>query len=215
MVETILAAVIEHRLPPGTKLAEEKLSEHFGVNRARIRQVFDRLAHEGIVTRLHNRGAFVSEPSAEDARELFEVRRLIEPAIVRAAAARHNRAAKKRLDAHLAAEAAAARAGDARALIRLTGEFHILLADLAGNSLLARLLRELETRTSLIIFLYDRPHQPSCRGNDHVAIAAAVARGDGAEAARLMLAHLNEVEKGLDVRRAAGGPLDLAEALGA
>lgn len=213
MVETILAAVIEHRLPPGTKLAEEKLALHFGVNRARIRQVFDRLAHDGIVTRQHNRGAFVSEPSAEDARELFAVRRLIEPAIVHAAAARIDRTAKKRLDAHLAAEAAANRVGDVRALIRLTGEFHLLLADLAGNSLLARLLRELETRTSLIIFLYDRPHQPSCRGHDHVKIAAAVLRGDGAEAARLMLQHLDEVEKGLDVRRGATGTLDLAEAL--
>ena len=90
----------------------------------------------------------------------------------------------------------------------------MLLAELAGNALMLRLLREMETLTSLIIYLYESPDLPACRGNDHVAISAAIIEGDRARAARLMLAHLTEVEAGLDMRRAAPPGFDLAEALG-
>ena len=213
MVERIMGAVVEHRLPPGTKLVEDRLAEVFGVNRARVRPVLARLAHEGIVTLHPNRGAFVSEPTAEQAREVFAVRRLLEPAIVQGLAARTGSAMVKRLDAHLKKESDAHAAGDHRALIRLTGEFHLLLAELAGNSLMLRVMRELETLTSLIIYLYESPNVPACRGNDHVAITEAIAKGDGARAAKLMLAHLNEVEGGLDMQRASQDDFDLAGAL--
>ena len=214
MVERIMLAVVERRLPPGTKLVEDRLAGIFGVNRARVRAVLARLAHEGIVTLHANRGAFVSEPSAEQAREVFEVRRLLEPALVQTLSARAERALEARLNAHLQKEAAAFARADQRALIRLTGEFHLLLAELAGNALILRLLREMETLTSLIIYLYESPDLPACRGNDHLAISAAIIEGDGARAARLMLAHLTEVEAGLDMRRAAPPGFDLAEALG-
>jgi len=213
MVERIMGAVVEHRLPPGTKLVEDRLAEIFGVNRARVRPVLARLAHEGIVTLHPNRGAFVSEPTAAQAREVFEVRRLLEPAIVQGLAARTSSAMVKRLEAHLKKEADAHAAGDHRALIRLTGEFHLLLAELAGNALMLRVMRELETLTSLIIYLYESPNVPACRGNDHVAITEAIAKGDGARAAWLMLAHLNEVEGGLDMQRASQDDFDLAGAL--
>jgi DNA-binding GntR family transcriptional regulator len=213
MVERIMGAVVEHRLPPGTRLVEDRLAEVFGVNRARVRPVLARLAHEGIVTLQPNRGAFISEPTAGQAHEVFEVRRLLEPAIVQTLAARTDRALEKRLDAHLKKEADAAARGDHRAVIRLTGEFHLLLAEEAGNSLMLRVLRELETLTSLIIYLYESPNLPACRGNDHVAITEAIVRGDGARAAKLMLAHLNEVEGGLDMQRSSADDFDLAAAL--
>jgi DNA-binding GntR family transcriptional regulator len=214
MVEKIMTAVVEHRLPPGTKLGEDRLAEFFGVNRARVRQVLTRLAHEGIVTQQPNRGSFISEPTVEEAREVFEVRKLIEPAIVKNVAARGTRAVKKRLDAHLAREADAEARRDHRALIRLTGEFHLLLAELAGNALMLRMMREMETLTCLIIYLYDSPNMPACRGNEHVEIAAAILRGDGERAAALMLDHLGEVEAGLDMKRAPAQGFDLIEALG-
>ncbi len=213
MVERILAAVVEHRLPPGTQLVEDRLAEVFGVNRARVRPVLARLAHEGIVTLHPNRGAFVSEPTAAQAREVFEVRRLLEPAVVQTLAARRARGLQSRLKAHLKKEAEAAARNDHRALIRLTGDFHLLLAELAGNTLMLRILRETETLTSLIIYLYESPNVPACRGNDHVEIAAAIVRGDSARAAQLMLAHLNEVEGGLDMQRRLQSDFDLAGAL--
>ncbi|HEU4475111.1 MAG TPA: GntR family transcriptional regulator, partial [Methyloceanibacter sp.] len=61
--ERILAAIFEHRLPPGTKLGEDRLASIFAVSRARIRRVLPRLAHEGVVRLEPNRGAFVAQPS--------------------------------------------------------------------------------------------------------------------------------------------------------
>ena len=215
MVERIMAAVVEHRLPPGTKLGEDRLAEIFGVSRAKVRQLLARLAHEGIATIQPNRGAFVSEPTIEQAREIFELRNLIEPAIAKSVARKAEGATAKRLNAHLAREAQAVAKNDHRTLIRLTGEFHLLLAELAGNVTTLRIMREMETLTSLINYLYDSPSMPGCRGNDHVAIAAAIVKGDGARAAALMREHLAELESCLDMQRAPAREFDLGEALGA
>ena len=214
MVDRILSAVIERRLPPGTKLGEDRLAELFGVSRAKVRQLLARLAHEGIVTLHPNRGAFVSELTVAQAREIFELRKLIEPAVAKTVARSADKAAIKRLNAHLAREKQAAATGDHRALIRLTGAFHLLLAELAGNATTLRILREMETLTSLVLYLYDNPGMPGCRDNDHVAITAAIAKGDATRAAALMHEHLGEVESCLDMERAPAQEFDLADALG-
>ena len=214
MHDRVMAAVVEHRLPPGTKLGEDRLAEIFGVNRARVRQLLTRLAHEGIVTILPNRGAFVSEPTVGQAREVFELRNLIEPAIVTTVAAKADTTMVRRLRAHLAREERARAQGDHRTLIRLTGEFHLLLAELAGNATTLRILREMETLTSLINYLYDSPSMSGCRGNDHVAIVAAIARGAGARAAVLMREHLAELEHCLEMAPEPAREFDLGDALG-
>ena len=80
-------AVIEQRLPPGTKLSEAALCEAFGVGRAKVRRASGVAGRE--IVELHaNRGAFVARPTAQEARDVFDARRTIEPGIVRQAAAR-------------------------------------------------------------------------------------------------------------------------------
>ena len=74
--ERLMAAIFEHRLPPGTKLGEESLAAIFGVSRARIRRVLPRLAHDGVVHLEPNRGAFVAKPTVQEARDVFEARRV-------------------------------------------------------------------------------------------------------------------------------------------
>lgn len=213
--ERLLSAIFEHRLPPGTKLGEEGLAAIFGVSRARIRAVLPRLAHDGLVTLEPNRGAFVAQPTVEQARDVFEARRLIEPGIaLRLARQSDRRAAVAQLRRHVAAERKARAAGDARAIVRLSGEFHILLAELAGNALLAKALRELASLTCLIIALYDKPAKPSCLGEEHGEIADAIAAGDARRVAALMVEHLNHVEQHLDLSGAGDGEIDLAAALG-
>ncbi|MFN2331682.1 MAG: GntR family transcriptional regulator, partial [Halomonas sp.] len=67
IAERITDAVMEHRLPPGIKLVEEKLASAFGVSRTKIRQALTLLAQEGLVTLHPNRGAFVKRPTAAEA----------------------------------------------------------------------------------------------------------------------------------------------------
>lgn len=207
--ERVLGAILAHQLPPGTQLVEEKLAGVFGVSRTKIRQALGRLAHDAIVQIIPNRGAFVSSPTVAEAREVFAARRLIEPHLVGELARKATASQVRRLRAHVGLEAAARAAGDRRAIIRLSGDFHQIIAEQAGNSVLARTMRELETLTCLVIILYDAPHVASCAHDEHAAITDAIEAHDAALAAARMIEHLGHVEGALDLQRAGGGEVDL------
>jgi len=198
--ERIVSAIFEHRLAPGTKLVEDRLVEIFGANRNRIRSVLARLAHEQVVHLEPNRGAFVAAPTPSEAREIFESRRLIEPGVVRRLIETVDRAGIERLRALVREEAKARADNDRRSIIRISGEFHIVLAQLAGNRFLTRTMRELASLTCLIIFLYDSPSIPSCHGEEHAEITEAIASKDTERAVQLMLHHLDHVESSLTLQ---------------
>lgn len=195
--DKIYVALLEHRLLPGTKLVEERLAEIFGVSRARIREVLARLAHEHIVELIPQRGAYVARPTTEQARDVFEARRLIEPAVLRRLVGTLTPEKLERLRQHQELELDARRRDDKRAVIRLSGEFHSLAAELAGNSALTRNMRELSMLTCLAILLYDAPTSASCRADEHSQIIEAVARRDAPRAEKIMLAHLDHIESSL------------------
>ena len=118
IVERIFEAIIDQRLPAGTKLSESSLCEAFGVGRMRIRQSLLLLASREVVDLLPKRGAFVASPTADQAREVFEVRRLIEPRLVELFIERATPADMKRLKACIDDEESARQVGDMRRAIR-------------------------------------------------------------------------------------------------
>jgi DNA-binding GntR family transcriptional regulator len=195
--EKVYVAILEHRLHPGTKLVEERLADIFGVSRARIREVLARLAHEQIVELFPQRGAYVAKPTIEQALDVFEARRLIEPAVLRRLIETVTPEKLARLRQHQDLELDARRRDDKRAVIRLSGEFHSLAAELAGNTALARSMRELSVLTCLMIFLYDAPTSTSCRADEHSQIIDAIAKRDSVRAERLMLEHLDHIESSM------------------
>lgn len=195
--ERIVSAIFEHRLAPGTKLVEDRLADIFSVNRSTVRSALSRLAHEQIVRLEPNRGAFVASPSPREAREIFESRRLIEPGLVRRLAGSIDRRGILQLRAMVHEEAQARSRNDRRSIIRMSGEFHIAIAELAGNAFLAKVIHELASLTCLIIFLYDSPAIPSCHGDEHAEITEAIAGKDAERAVALMLQHLDHVERSL------------------
>lgn len=198
-------AILEHRLLPGTKLGEDRLADIFAVSRARIRQVLTQLAHAQLVEIFPQRGAFVACPSPEQARDIFEARQVVEPAVVQRLIATLTPAKLAQLRRHVAAETAARLAGDQRAIIRLSGEFHVLLAELAGNSALVRTMRDLSAVTCLIISLYNAPTMHSCRSDEHAELIAAIAQHDVAKAQQLVLEHLAHIEQSLVLSPGEGG----------
>jgi DNA-binding GntR family transcriptional regulator len=210
--ERVLNAILEHRLRPGTQLVEERLAAVFGVSRTKIRHALARLAHDGIVTVFPNRGAFVTSPSREEVHELFEARRLIEPALVRRLAAKATTALVRRLRDHVRQENAARKSGEHRAVVRLTGEFHLLLAEIAGNRVLLRAMREVEPLTALAIVHYEAPEALACPENEHALLADAIEAGGAERAAKLMLEHLDHVEAALDLSPPPDAPADLEAA---
>ena len=197
--ERIQTAILERRLLPGTKLAEEHLAKATGANRMRIRRVLARLAHEQIVTLVPNRGAYVARPTIEEAREMFEARRMIEPPLVGKLCQSAGPEDFAALRAHLDKEIRAHRDGDLRSIIRLSGEFHTLLAQMARNRTLVRMMRELTSLTCLIITLYDRPGTPACPQDEHTQIVRLIEKGDREAASEYMLQHLGHIERTLNL----------------
>lgn len=201
--ERMISAVLDHQLPPGTKLVEDRLAEAFGVSRTRIRPVLVRLANEQVVTLTPNRGATIAEPTEQEAREVFEVRCLIEPTLVERFVAQASAADIQVLTKRIREEEAARAAGDMRRAIRLSGDFHLHIADRAGHDTLGRILRELVSRTSLILMAYSSSHSQvreeatACGCQEHRALLAAIRLRDAREAARLMREHLQRLEAGL------------------
>jgi len=213
IAEKISTAILEHRLAPGTKLGEDRLATIFNTNRAKIREVLTRLAHEQIVELVPQRGAHVAKPTIEQARDVFEARRLIEPGVLRRLIGTIDDFKMQRLRRHIELEADARQRNDARAVVRLSGEFHLLLAELAGNSALARTMRELSTLTCLIISLYDAPTATSCRADEHEEIVEAIKRKDARKAEALMLHHLDHIQESLKLD-AGSDEADLESILG-
>ncbi len=211
--QRLYTAIARQQLPPGTRLREEELCQIFGVSRARIRNVFSRLTYAGVVTLEPNRGASVTRPSVREAREIFAARRAIEGNLMREAVARATKADIARLAEHLKRERDADNRRDRTEMIRLSGEFHLLLADIADNELLRGFLANLITRESLVILTYEQPGRPSCSNHEHEHILEAFAAGDSERAATLMIEHLNAIEERLDFGGNKRPQVDLAAIL--
>ncbi|MCF1710703.1 GntR family transcriptional regulator [Tabrizicola sp. J26] len=209
IVERIFEAIIDQRLPPGTKLSEASLCEAFGVGRMRIRQSLLLLASREVVELLPNRGAFVASPSAEQAREVFEARLMIEPNVARLAAERATDNDLKTLERHLQLEHEAHRSNKRRESIRLSGHFHVLLAEIADNAVALRMVKELVTRTSLIIGIFGSPGVSNCRDEDHDEIFDAFRTRDCDAASSLMSKHLRHIQEHLELGAADESASDL------
>lgn len=209
IVERIFEAIIDQRLPSGTKLSEAALCEAFGVGRMRIRQSLLLLASREVVDLLPNRGAFVASPSAEQARDVFEARLMIEPNVARLAVERATQEDLNRLQRHLELEHEAHHSNKRREAIRLSGQFHVMLAEVADNAVALRMVKELVTRTSLIIGIFGSPGVSNCRDEDHDDIFRAFLTRDRDAAARLMDDHLRYIERHLELSQPTEGSSDL------
>jgi DNA-binding GntR family transcriptional regulator len=207
-------AIIDRRLAPGTKLGEVEVGALFDVSRTVVRQALQMLSFEGLVRTERNRGSFVANPSPEEARQVFDSRRLIEPALAAAATERIGPADVERFRLLLDEETRLmGQRGTSirRAEIRASGDFHLELAALAGNAVLERFMQELVARSSLVIALYGRTGASSCGHADHGSILSALEKRDATLAASLLVHHIDHIEADLDLRPATG--LGLREAL--
>jgi DNA-binding GntR family transcriptional regulator len=200
---SVFEGVTHQRLAPGTKLPEASLCALFGVSRALVRKVLQRLAHDHIVELRPNRGAIVAMPSPEETRQIFEARRALEAALVRMAVRNAMRTEVAELRRHLKEEHAAMHRYTQPEWARLASSFHLRVARLARNPILERYLTELMSRCSLIVALYEPPGNAACEHDEHAELVDAIARGDADEAVRLMEAHLLDLERNIALDRPA------------
>ncbi len=185
-------AIMEQALAPGAKLPEDSIGEQFGASRTIVRHVLARLAAEGLVELRRNHGATVAEPSWEEARDTFEVRSAVEERVVAKLAGKLTKEQIARLKSHVDAEEKA-RGNNEPLSIRLASEFHVLLAEITGSTVLQRYVNELASRCGLMLALYSRPHSSECAVTEHRDIINALIKGDSARARAVMTSHLDAV----------------------
>ncbi|MGS0741243.1 GntR family transcriptional regulator [Glaciimonas sp. GG7] len=205
-------AIMEHRLPPRTKLTEQVLCQIYDTARHTVRKVLTRLATEGLVELEANRGAFIASPTSVEAKDMFELRNIIEHATLEKVACvatpKQLAALRKLVDE----ERVAHTSGDRPRWIRLSAQFHLELAALTDNVLLVETLRKLVSRTTLLIAKIDAPGQNACSFDEHESVLLALENGDAALAQSQMARHLHNCEERVQPEPAAH--FDLRAALG-
>jgi len=199
--DAIYQAILERRLEPNTRLVETKLASALGTSRPVVRQALLLMAQRRLVEIKPNKGAEVAEPTEKQAREVFQSRKLIEKEVIALACQNRKEADLLKLKHHLDAESEARQAHDRHALIRATGEFHIMLAEIAGNQLYLDFLRQLIALSSLILEKYQSEQAHHCDESHHAQLVDLIANKQPSEAQRLMLEHLNDIEEELVFER--------------
>lgn len=214
IVERIYRAVMEQRLAPNTKLSEARLCETFGVGRMRVRRALLLLSSQGIIKLQSNRGAYVACPDKSEANDVFAARMLIEPPLVRQLARQSSDLDLTLLTDHIALEDAAREKNQRTEIIRLSGEFHTKLAQATGNQFIFRMMRELVTRTSLIVGLFGSSEDASCPDHEHNDILQAILAQEPEKAEQILISHLQHIQNGLDMDARQEPQDDLAVILG-
>lgn len=201
IVDALTKAIVEHRLQPGSKLAEQKLADHFGVSRTLVRQALFQLSQNKLIRLEPARGAFVAAPEVDEAKQVFAVRRMLEAEMTRAFVRSVTPAKIKALKEHVALEKAAVAGEDISGRTELLGDFHVRMAELMGNAVLAQILGELISRCALITLMYQSASAAEHSNDEHGDIVKALAAKDEERAVRLMTEHLEHVEANLTFDR--------------
>ncbi|WP_367373021.1 GntR family transcriptional regulator [Pseudomonas lini] len=193
----IFDAILEQRISPSSRFTEESLGHMFGVSRSTVRRVLSRLSHQQVIILRPNQRPRVAAPTPEQTRQVLHARRLSESTLVQLACQRRHSGMLVKLRELAEEQRQCMERGLPGTAIRLSGEFHLQLANMADNAPLAHFLGSLVPLTSLAIAQFE--HQPNshCTWREHKTIVDAVESADVKAAVRLMSEHLDHLEQRL------------------
>lgn len=192
--EALLELITTRALQPGQHLVESELAGHLGVSRQPVREALQRLNTEGWVDLRPAQGAFVHEPTEEEADQLLTVRTLLEAEAARLAAVHADDAGVAALRELCARGEEAVAADDVDAAVALNARFHARVMDLAGNVVLAELAAQVDRR----VRWYYTPVARQRGGRswvEHRDLIDAIAHHDEQRATRLMREHTEHTRR--------------------
>ncbi|MET8167630.1 GntR family transcriptional regulator [Streptomyces sp. NPDC005329] len=192
--EALLELITTRALQPGQHLVESELATHLGVSRQPVREALQRLNTEGWVDLRPAQGAFVHEPTEDEADQLLTVRTLLEAEAARLAAAHADKAGIEALDEILAQGMSAVARDDVDAAVALNARFHAKVIELAGNTVLAELAAQVDRRVRWYYtpIARQRGHKSWI---EHRDLIAAIAAHDEQLATRLMREHTEHTRR--------------------
>ncbi len=183
-------------LQEGTALKQEALAEEFGISRIPLREALSQLDAEGFVTIVPHRGASVAKISVTELEELFELRDLIEPGLLRRSAPRLGTGDYAELDSILSANAARRQAGRTSQWGDLNSTFHMILYRHAERphslAIASNLLADTERHTRLKLALGDGD---AIAQAEHAEIVSLCKAGDYEAAVVKLTYHINNTRR--------------------
>ena len=192
--ETIVSAILDRALDPGTKLPEEVFCSHYGVSRTIVRVAIHRLQYDKLIDIQRNRGCFVVVPTIAEAIDVMGARKAIEPSVIRRVSEIATEPDLAQLRAHLDLEDKAHNSNDHRAALRLSGQFHLMLGSISKNSAVSSFLHNLVCRSALVIATYSDV-AGCCKINEHRQLVDLLEAHDAEQAVVQMTAHLDHIER--------------------
>ena len=191
IAERLRDLIIEGVLPPGSRLNERELCERLGVSRTPLREALRRLAHDGLVTLIPNRGAFVTEMSRDAVRESFEIMAALEALACELACQHIVEAEVAEIEVKTYEMMACHARRDLPEYYRLNRAIHQRIAAAARNSLLDEMSHKLNLRIQNLRFRSNLDqHKWDGAVREHQKMVELLRARDGAALATLMRAHL-------------------------
>ncbi|MEU9240903.1 GntR family transcriptional regulator [Streptomyces sp. NPDC048385] len=192
--EALLELITTRALQPGQHLVESELAGHLGVSRQPVREALQRLNTDGWVDLRPAQGAFVHEPTEEEADQLLTVRTLLEAEAARLAAANADATGIKALEDLCAEGEKAVGADDVDGAVAMNARFHAKIMELAGNTVLAELAAQVDRRVRWYYTPVAR-QRGSQSWIEHRGLIAAIVDRDEQRATLLMREHTEHTRR--------------------
>ncbi|MDR7542986.1 MAG: GntR family transcriptional regulator [Armatimonadota bacterium] len=200
------SAILDRRLPAGSKLIVRVLSEDLGLSPTPIKEALAALEREGLVVAVPHRGYFVPEITPRDAEELYALREVVEGLAASRAAQRINQRLAAHLDRLLEQQRACVQEGDVQHYGDLDMAFHRLLRQASDNSRLARVAESFDGQIRLLISTSAQlPGRLSSSLQEHVSVVRALKAGDAQAAEAAMRHHVRQASRAVLAHLSASG----------
>jgi DNA-binding GntR family transcriptional regulator len=189
VAEELRRRIVDGTYAPGDRLTEDRLAEAFGVSRNPVREAIRVLEAEGFVVAQPRRSVVVATLSAQDVRDLFDVRLALEPLAARLAAERAGLETGAALHEITSAAERAAAAGHLDRVAELNTRFHATVCAHSGNMLLQSMTGKLHARLQWV-YRQSAARRVSHSWAEHEGLMAAIWAGDGDKAAAAAADHV-------------------------
>ena len=189
--------IILREIEPGKKINEEHIAREIQVSRTPIREALCRLENEGIVRIIPRRGAFVSDLTETNVKEILLIREVLEGLVARLAVENMDQKTLEKL--RKALEKVRTIPETDRELIHYTRsevDFHALLLEASNNQMLKNMMEIVNAHLQIIrLRTVVIPERAQKTVEEHQQILQAIVDGDAAAAEELMRKHVRSVRE--------------------
>ncbi len=210
--EALKNAILQRVLAPGTQLVENTISEKFNASRTPIRNALKRLASEGLIDIIPNKGSFVIHPSLADIIKAYEIRAELECIALKFSVNKVTEADIVELRNLVDKELVSVKNKDVNSQISLNKEFHMFLSKKGDNKYLQQFVEEIIDRIDMYLQIFNTVHSANLdeisRIKDHNELIDLLVEKDMNKLELLLRKHLNESLRDLDINKTQYKSLD-------